>query len=211
MDLKDRIRVSLAKRPGHVVLRRELNHFGSATQLSHVLLGLQKDGVLTRIGEGIYAKPVRSDSGAVVDVIRNLAMEALRKVGIQAQQCDVTDREIVVRVAGDSRRDRRLAIEGRPVRFQRTPRFQKTVPANVHDLPTQRVDKYVRELAAAHHVSYERSGLDAWAEGVTRAAGDQVRTDNTHGLLVRLKQRKVLDDRQFTQLLVNHHREARRV
>jgi len=82
------------------------------------------------------------------------------------------------------------------------------LPEDVNDLPTRHVAEYVRRLAAAHHVTYQRSDLEDWAEAVTRAAGDDVRTDHTKGLLIRLSQRKILNDEQFIQLLVNYRRES---
>lgn len=208
MNLKERVRLSLAKRAGRVVLRRELEHFGSPSQLSQILQDLQRQGVLSRLGEGIYAKTSADDTPGSVHA---LTVEVLRKADIPTTRCQITDHEIVVQVVDGARKERRLKIEGRPVRFERVPRFGTAMPEHLKDLPTQEVAQYVRRLASAHRVSYRPSRLEAWAEGVTRAAGDQVRTDHTDGLLIRLKQRKVLDDRQFTQLLVNHHRESKRV
>lgn len=208
MDLKDRVRHSLVKRPGQVVLRRELADLGSPSQLSQVLLDLQEGGVLTRIGEGVYAKTPQTSSS---ESVRGLVSEVLKKIKIPASRCDVTAHEIVVHLVGKPRSIRQLKIADRPVRFERTPRFPAELPHHVKDLPTRGVAQYVHRLATAHRVSYQRSRLEAWAEGVTRAAGDQVKTDNTDGLLIRLKQRKVLDDKQFTQLLVNHHRESKGV
>lgn len=82
------------------------------------------------------------------------------------------------------------------------------LPNDVNDLPTRHVAEYVRRLAAAHHVTYQRTRLDNWAEAVTRAAGDDVRTDSTQGLLICLKQREILNAEQFIRLLLNHHRES---
>lgn len=210
MDLKERVRISVSKRPGAVVLRRDLEPLGGRTQLTQVLSELQRDGVLTRFGEGVYGK-AQPDHPTTSESIRELALEILRKVEIPVERCEVTAREVVVRVAGESRHARHLEIQGRPFRFQRAPRFEAKVPTNIRDLPTRDVADYVRQLAAAHRVSYQRTSLDAWAEGVTRAAGDSAYTDGTDGLLIRLKQRKILNDDQFSQLIVNHFREAKRV
>jgi hypothetical protein len=79
-----------------------------------------------------------------------------------------------------------------------------------NDLPTRNVAEYVRQLAAAHNVTYKRSTLENWGDAVGRALGDNSHTDDTDGLLIRLKQRNVLSSEQFTCLLINHHRELRR-
>jgi len=211
MKLKDRVRQSLAKRSDRVVLRRELAHFGSRTQLSQVLLELQNDGVLNRIGEGVYAKVSPSTSFSSTG-IHDLVLEACRKLDIPVIRSTVREREIVAYVPGNSRRRRHLTINGIPIRIKSPNSVNRAeLPEDVKDLPISHVAEYVSRLAAAHHVTYQRSRLEDWAEAVTRAAGDNVRTDNTDGLLIRLKQRKILNAEQFTRLLINHRRESMNV
>ncbi len=211
MKLKDRVRQSLAKRSNRVVLRRELSHFGSPTQLSQVLLDLQKDGMLDRIGEGVYAKPSLRPLSSTTE-IHDLALEALRKLGIPVVQSAVKEREIVAYVPSNSRRSRHLVINGIPVHIKSPNSFNRIDSSEcIKDLPTRHVAEYVHRLAAAHHVTYQRSRLEDWAEAVTRAAGDNVRTDRTDGLLIRLKQRKILNAEQFSRLLINHRRESMNV
>lgn len=45
---------------------------------------------------------------------------------------------------------------------------------DLDQLPTHGVREYVEQLARAHGVEYRRSGLDDFAEAVTRVAGDDV-------------------------------------
>lgn len=78
---------------------------------------------------------------------------------------------------------------------------------DIEALPTHGVADYVAQLAKAHRIRYRRSALDAWAEAVSRAEGDDVTTDETLGLLIRLSQRNVLNDAQFIRLIVNYRRE----
>ena len=214
MKIKDRIRQSLLRRPDRVVLRRDFADFGSATQLSHVLFELQAEGLLKRLGEGVYAKTTSLHSATVAVAAggESLALEALAKLGISVISSAETDDEIVAYTATRSRCNRHLVIDGKPVHLKK-PRTATYVelPQDVSRLPTRQVAHYVHQLAVAHHVTYKRSQLEDWAEAVTRAAGDDVRTDKTDGLLIRLKQRSVLNARQFTQLLVNHRRESKRV
>jgi len=211
MKLKDRVRQSLAKRSDRVVLRRDLAHFGSRTQLSQVLLELQNDGVLNRIGEGVYAQ-VSPGTSLSLTGIHDLALEACRKLDIPVIRSTVGEHEIVAFVRGNSRRRRHLAINGIPVHIKGPDSVNPAeLPEDVKNLPIRQVAEYVSRLAAAHHVTYQRSHLEEWAEAVSRAAGDDVRTDTTDGLLIRLKQRKILNAEQFTRLLINHRRESMNV
>lgn len=58
----------------------------------------------------------------------------------------------------------------------------------------------IHALARQHGVHYERSGLDDWAEAVTRLAGDDVRLDETEELLVALRQAGIISGGQRTRL-----------
>ena len=51
-----RIRRSIAKRQGNVVLRSELKKFGSADQITRVLTKMVDEGSLIRVSKGAYAK-----------------------------------------------------------------------------------------------------------------------------------------------------------
>ena len=55
-----RLRRSIAARKGEVVLRCQLNRFGSPSQLSRSLKQLMADGWLVRIGIGVYARAMPS-------------------------------------------------------------------------------------------------------------------------------------------------------
>lgn len=62
MKLADRMRQSIRRRSGHVVLRAELAPLGGASQVSQALKTLQRDGELLRLGAGVYAKACRDES-----------------------------------------------------------------------------------------------------------------------------------------------------
>lgn len=85
------------------------------------------------------------------------------------------------------------------------------LPTDLDALPTTMVSEFVREFAVAHHVSFERTGLDDWAEAATRAAGDDVSLDATEKLLVTLKKRHLISGRQMARLMTNHMRERKHV
>lgn len=58
----------------------------------------------------------------------------------------------------------------------------------------------IHALARQHGVRYERSGLDDWAEAVTRLAGDDVRLAETEALLVALRQAGIISGGERTRL-----------
>jgi len=86
MKLADRMRQSIRRRSGHVVLRAELARLGSASQISEALKTLQRDGELLRLGAGVYAKARRDESThevtPVVDV-ETLGREVAHKLKAQ--------------------------------------------------------------------------------------------------------------------------------
>jgi hypothetical protein len=90
MNLDSKLLMSLKKRSGNVVLRRELAGLGSASQLSAALQHLIADGRLVRIGAGVYAKTGLNLEGkahfAVGDEV--LLREALAKLGVEVR--DIT-------------------------------------------------------------------------------------------------------------------------
>ena len=86
MKLEERLKRSIARRRGNVILRREIASLGSASQLSEALKLLQKNGLLVRIGTGIYAKTrVSSVTGTVIPAgtLESLSQEALKRLGVK--------------------------------------------------------------------------------------------------------------------------------
>lgn len=85
MKLADRLARSIKRCSGNVILRSEIAKLGSATQLTKALNTLIKNGVIVRIGSGIYAKTRKSSvTGASVPAgsLETLATEALEKMGV---------------------------------------------------------------------------------------------------------------------------------
>ena len=58
----------------------------------------------------------------------------------------------------------------------------------------------IRQLARQHGVTYEASALDAWADQVTRLAGDDVELDDVENLLVALVRAKAITSKESTIL-----------
>lgn len=80
--------------------------------------------------------------------------------------------------------------------MKKTSRGTFPIPQDLSLLPTVNVRQFIESLAEAHGVKYERTGLDEFAEAVTRLAGDEASLDKTGELLVELKRRQILNGRQ---------------
>lgn len=88
MKLETRIERAIMRSRSPVVLRSELRGLGSTSQLSAALKGLQAQGVLVRIGLGIYAKAkpsVLSGRPIPISPLEVLAPIALQKLGVKVQ------------------------------------------------------------------------------------------------------------------------------
>ncbi|NIF77122.1 hypothetical protein F3J20_06875 [Paraburkholderia sp. Cy-641] len=221
MNLDSKLLMSLKKRSGNVVLRRELTGLGSSSHLSTALQHLVADGRLVRLGAGVYAKTSRDPEGRARFAVGcdMLLREALGKLGVTV--LDVTiqhenGRSVCLVDTGTSRISRKLGWDNIRVRYvgqHERPQTGAipTLPTDVDKLPTQNVGKFVERLAQAYGIQYRRSGLDDFAEAVTRAAGDDVKLDLTGKLLVALKKQDRINGRQFARLMANHIREIKRV
>ncbi len=87
MKLEDRMRLSIRRRAGHVILRADVSGLGSASQVSHALTVLQDKGELVRLGAGVYAKAIRdAGTGAVRPLadFETLARETASKLRMVA-------------------------------------------------------------------------------------------------------------------------------
>ncbi len=214
MKLADRMRQSIRRRSGHVVLRAELAPLGSASQVSEALKALQRDGELLRLGAGVYAKARRDEFTLevkpVVDV-ETLGREVAHK--LKAQVAGSGDGTLVLDT-GDRRVSRKLALGQGAVQYVNN-RNRKTFaafrgkPWNTATFPTTDVGNYVRWLAGVHGVRYVPTVADHWAETVTRLAGDEVRSGPVQDLLVALKRAGKLTKDDMAKLLVTYLRERK--
>lgn len=80
MNIKGRILQSLRPRRDGVLLRSDVNDFGSPSQVSAALKDLFEKGLITRLDRGIYAKPKR------VEKIGRKALLEQAMVKIEHQQ-----------------------------------------------------------------------------------------------------------------------------
>jgi hypothetical protein len=84
-----------------------------------------------------------------------------------------------------------------------------SLPEDLNALPLKNVSAFVQRFAMSRDVHFKRTGLDQWAEAVTRASGDDVTLDETGKLLVALKKKQLINGRQMARLMSNHLSEQR--
>lgn len=226
MKLEDRMRQSIRRRAGNVLLRADVAGLGSASQVTHALGALQHRGELLRIGSGVYAKATR-DAGTdrirpLVD-FESLVREAAQKFGVPLRSRTLKapvdlgvsgngPSEFVIET-GERRISRKLSLDGQVVVFvsghgQSATGNGKTTRRRL-EIPSSGVARFVHGLARRFKVAYVPNAMDRWAETVTRLAGDEVRADDTEDLLVALKRSGKLSIDEMTLLMVNYLREQK--
>jgi hypothetical protein len=214
MKLADRMRQSIRRRSGHVVLRADIAPLGSASQVSQALKALQRNGELLRLGAGVYAKARRDESTQEVTPLvdaETLAREVAGK--LKARVTGAADGALVLDTGG-RRISRKLALGQNAVQYVND-RNRKTFtafgrePSNKSTLPTTGVGNYVQSLADVHGVRYAPTAADQWAETVTRLAGDDVRSGPVQDLLIALQRAGKLSKNDMASLLVNYLRERK--
>lgn len=132
MKIETRIKRFIRRTSSPVVLRAELRRFGGSSQLSVVLRSLQDQGLLVRIGKGVYAKAklsVLSGKPIPVSPLEVLAPIALGKLGVEVQE-PLRNRDYnagrtsqvptgLVVNTGRRRITRRLGFSGKFVEYER--------------------------------------------------------------------------------------------
>lgn len=226
MRLEDRMRQSIRRRAGNVVLRADVAGLGSPSQVTHALGVLLHDGELLRMGSGVYAKATRDAGTNLVRPIgdfESLAREAAHKFGVSWQARTLATSgesgaaghgpvEFVIET-GERRISRRLTLDGLVVVFvsghgRPAARSSRTARHGLK-IPTFGVAGFVQGLARRFKVAYTPTSMDRWAETVTRLAGDEVRSDGIQDLLVALKRSGKLSADEMTALMVNYLREQK--
>ena len=219
MKVIDRLRRSINRRHDEVILRSELANLCSPSQLTNALDTLIQEGTLMRVSSGVYAKGNMNlkDSEQPSSKVKDLAAEVFKKLGlnIELTQTDVdSKREVFVVDCGNHRLSRKFNLGYVTIEYSNSKNkfnFLTTLPENLDELPKKNVSEFVKRFALSKHIQFKRSGLDDWAEAVTRASGDDVKLDGTGKLLVTLKKKHLINGRQMARLMTTHLREHQSV
>ncbi|MDR8402132.1 DUF6088 family protein [Paraburkholderia sp. USG1] len=86
MYLENKLKISIARQATDVFLRTDFARFGSEAQVGRALRKLVDDGVIVKLGVGVYAKAKRSAlSGMPIPVqpVEILAEQALTRMGVK--------------------------------------------------------------------------------------------------------------------------------
>lgn len=222
MKIIDRLKRSLSQRRDRVILRSEWAGMCSPSQLTNALNQLLKEGLLVRISSGVYAKAQAGANDAALSSaeVEQLTHEAFKKLGrtIQSTRTHSDQNHDVLLVDGGRHRLSRQFKWGRATIEYAAPNKAPTIPSrpislpeDLNALPLKNVSAFVQRFAMSRDVHFKRTGLDQWAEAVTRASGDDVTLDETGKLLVALKKKHLINGRQMARLMSNHLSEHRGV
>jgi hypothetical protein len=214
MRLEDRMRQSVRRRSGNVILRADVARLGSATQVSHGLEALLGSGELLRLGEGIYAKTRLDNKQRTLAVdFESMVQEVAQRLGLSWRGLKPSapfGTDHFVAETDKPRISRKLTIHGKTVQFQSSTHPNSAQLAHRPlDIPVAGVAHYVASLARRFKVSYTPNPMDQWAETVTRLAGDTVEKDHTQDLLVALKRSGKLSAEELARLTINYLREKK--
>ena len=222
MKIIDRLKRSLSQRRDRVMLRSEWASMCSPSQLTNALNQLIKEGLLIRVSSGVYTKARAGATDAALSgaEVQALTSEAFKKLGrtIQSARTQSDQNQDVLLVDGGRHRLSRQFRWGQASveyagqkKALTVPSGAISLPDDLNALPLKNVSAFVQRFAMSRDVHFKRSGLDQWAEAVTRASGDDVTLDETGKLLVALKKKHLINGRQMARLMSNHLSEHRGV
>ena len=222
MKIIDRLKRSLSQRRDRVILRSEWAGMCSPSQLTNALNQLIKEGLLARVSSGVYTKALAGANDAPLSgtEVQALTSEAFKKLGrtIQSARTQSDQNQDVLLVDGGRHRLSRqfkwgqASVEYAGQKKVRTLANRPiSLPEDLNALPLKNVSAFVQRFAMSRDVHFKRTGLDQWAEAVTRASGDDVTLDETGKLLVALKKKNLINGRQMARLMSNHLSEQRGV
>ena len=220
MKIIDRLKRSLSQRRDRVILRSEWAGMCSPSQLTNALNQLIKEGLLARVSSGVYTKARAGANDAPLSgtEVQALTSEAFKKLGrtIQSARTQSDQNQDVLLVDGGRHRLSRqfkwgqASVEYAGQKKARTLANRAiSLPEDLNALPLKNVSAFVQRFAMSRDVHFKSSGLDQWAEAVTRASGDDVTLDETGKLLVALKKKQLINGRQMARLMSNHLSEQR--
>ncbi|RSZ60448.1 hypothetical protein HF313_19845 [Massilia atriviolacea] len=212
MTVLDKLRISIKRMDGQVILRSELAALGGQSQLTVALRKLIDDGVLLRMAPGVFAK-AKKNPGGCPELLNGPPEAAFREFFLK-QQIDATFVHIEHRLGlytcfvdtGKVRRSKALQLGNHVLGYCNAKQLPPPaeVPQDLSQIPQKNVAMYICAVARQHNIQYERSRLDDWVEAVTRASGDDVQLDATGQILVALFKAKVINGAQMSRLMTNY-------
>jgi hypothetical protein len=222
MKIINRLKRSLSQRRDRVILRSEWADMCSPSQLSNALNQLLNEGLLVRISSGVYAKAQAgaNDAARSSAEVEQLINDAFKKLGRTIQSAKIqSDRnqDVLLVDGGRHRLSRQFKWGQASVEYAGQKKARTlaeraiSLPEDLNALPLKNVSAFVQRFAMSRDVHFKRSGLDQWAEAVTRASGDDVTLDETGKLFVALKKKQLINGRQMARLMSNHLSEQRGV
>lgn len=221
METKDKILQKFNKAKKNILLRCEFNDLGSRTQVAGALKHLVDCGYVDRVGKGIYERKNPASTNATNEFLVTLVDSIFKELGKPLSKIEIKKRNnvrVVIAYTENIRMSRKLMIHGLSVCYnhdklqKKLPQCDKwKIPTNVDDLPKSDVRSYIERLAEHYNIIHQRTGLDEFAEAVTRMAGDEIKLDPTEKLLVALKKKELINAKQLSRLLSNYLKEESNV
>lgn len=221
METKDKILQKFNKAKKNILLRCEFNELGNRTQVSDALRYLVDCGYMDRVGKGIYERKKPANTNATNEYLVMLVSSVFKELGEPVNKVEIERRNnvrVVVVYTENIRISRKLMFHGLSVYYKHDKLQNKLpqcdewkIPTSVDDLPKTDVRSYIERFAEHYNIIHQRTGLDEFAEAVTRMAGDEIKLDPTEKLLVALKKKEIINAKQLSRLLSNYLKEASNV
>lgn len=218
MNLEARMHQSITRRSSNIILRSELAHLGSETQVSHVIQRLIAKGELTRISRGVFLntrvdKALRAVSSH--EKLKAVIKELLEKFnltphgGSPSISEDSAETNFLIEVE-NPRINKTLSFYGRKVQFiSYKPRKSLNKSIQYQSFSPSSVASQVREMASQYGLSYTDNPMDNWAKSVTRLAGDDVKSDPIKDLIIVLKRAGKISKKEVANLMAGYIKERR--
>jgi hypothetical protein len=131
MDFNQRLRTSIAKRSDHVFVRADFKKFGSPAQVSRSINAMIEQGIMLRVGVGVYvrAKPsVLTGKPIPVEPLERIASLALQKLDVPVYPSKLSSRlttlastqiaNTVLINTGGKRVSRKISVGERKVHYE---------------------------------------------------------------------------------------------
>lgn len=217
MNLEARMHQSITRRSSNIILRSELAHLGSETQVSHVIKILIDKGELVRISRGVFlnTRLVKGRQNAWADEnVKAITTELLEKFNLtplgnisSTKPGSTIEDNILIEVE-------KLRINKTFTAFGKTIRFfsnKKRITANSKNARCRAnsVANQVVKMARQFGLSYADNPMDTFAESVTRLAGDDVKSDPIKDLIIALKRAGKISKRDVANLMAGYIKEGR--